>query len=143
MEETGVKPEWLELEITESIAMKDLSYTISILKSLGETGMGISLDDFGTGYSSLNYLKRLPINNLKIDKTFVYSLTQDSNEAKIVKALISLAHNMKLVVTAEGIETEKQLEILKKEKCDMVQGYFFGEPKPADELELAQGKLYL
>lgn len=136
MEETGVSPEWLELEITESIALKDLSNATSILEDFRKMGMRISLDDFGTGYSSLNHLKRLPIDNLKMDRSLVDGLTRGSNEALIAKALISLAHGMKLLVTAEGVETEKQLEILRDEKCDIVQGFLLSEPKPVDELDL-------
>lgn len=143
MEETGIKPGWLELEITESIAMKDLDYTISVLNKLREMGIGVSLDDFGTGYSSLNYLKRLPINNLKIDKSFVHGLKPGSNEAMIAKALISLAHSMHLVVTAEGVETEKQLEFLRGQNCDIVQGFLFSDPKPVNELDLTPEKVYI
>ena len=143
MEEVGMKPEWLELELTESIAMKDFDYTISVLNNFREMGIGVSLDDFGTGYCSLNYLKRLPINNLKIDKSFVHGLTPGSNEAMIAKALISLAHSMKLIVTAEGVETEKQLEFLKDQKCDVVQGFLFSDPKSVNELDLTPGKIYL
>jgi diguanylate cyclase (GGDEF)-like protein/PAS domain S-box-containing protein len=134
---TGIKPEWLELEITESIAMKDLDYTISVLKELKEMGIGIALDDFGTGYSSLNYLMLLPINNLKIDKAFVHDITMNSNQAMIAKALIVLAHNMNLTVTAEGVEERSQLEFLVQEKCDIVQGFLFSTPKPANKLQLS------
>ncbi len=133
---TQIKPEWLELEITESIAMKDLEYTISVLKELRDMGIGIALDDFGTGYSSLNYLMLLPINNLKIDKAFVHDITTNSNQAMIAKALIALAHNMNLTVTAEGVEKTSQLEFLVQEKCDIVQGFLFSVPKPAEELQL-------
>jgi diguanylate cyclase (GGDEF)-like protein/PAS domain S-box-containing protein len=135
---TGIKPEWLELEITESIAMKDLDYTIAVLKELREMGIGIALDDFGTGYSSLNYLMLLPINNLKIDKAFVHDITTNSNQAMIAKALIALAHNMNLTVTAEGVEETSQLEFLVQEKCDIVQGFLFSTPKPADEVQLSK-----
>ena len=143
MEETGMRPEWLELEITESIAMKDFDYTIAVLGKFKEMGIGVSLDDFGTGYSSLNYLKRLPINNLKIDQTFVRGLTPDSNEAMIAKALISLAHSMRLIVTAEGVENEGQLEFLKEQKCDVVQGFLLSSPKSVSELDLSSGRIYL
>jgi len=141
MEETGVKAEWLELEITESLAMQDLEHTISILQNIKDIGISVSLDDFGKGYSSLNYLKMLPIDNLKIDKTFVHDIISNSNQAKIAKALIALAHNMDLTVTAEGVEDPGQLEFLKKEKCDIVQGFLFSKPKPAHELEPAKNFL--
>lgn len=143
MEEVGMQPEGLELEITESIAIKDFDYSVSVLESFREMGIGVSLDDFGTGYSSLNYLKRLPINNLKIDKSFVHGLTPGSNEEMIAKSLISLAHSMKLVVTAEGVETEKQLEFLMDQKCDIVQGFLLSSPKSADEIDLISRKKYL
>lgn len=143
MEETGMKPEWLGLEITESTAMKDIDYTISLLESFREMGIGVSLDDFGTGFSSLNHLKRLPITNLKIDKSFVHGLTPDSKEAMITEALISLAHSMKLIVTAEGVETEKQLEFLKEHKCDVVQGFLLSTPKSVSELDLLSERIYL
>ena len=137
IDKTQVKPEWLELEITESIAMNDLDYTVSVLKELRKMGVGIALDDFGTGYSSLNYLMLLPINNLKIDKSFVHDITMNSSQAMIAKALIVLAHNMNLTVTAEGVEEPTQLEFLVQEKCDIVQGFLFSTPKPADELQLS------
>jgi len=138
IEETGIKAQWLELEITESIAMQDLEHTISVLQSIKDIGISVSLDDFGKGYSSLNYLKLLPINNLKIDKTFVHDITTNVNQAKIAKALIALAHNMDLTVTAEGVEAPEQLEFLKKEKCDIVQGFLFSKPMSANELEPAK-----
>ena len=140
IEESGIKAELLELEITESVALQDLEHTISILQGFRTMGIGISLDDFGKGYSSLNYLKLLPINNLKIDKTFIHDITSNSNQAKIAKALISLAHNMNLTVTAEGVENSNQLEFLKKENCDIAQGYLFSRPKPVNELELSSYK---
>ena len=143
LSETGMKPEWLKLEITESIAMKDLDHTISVLNSLNAMGIGVSLDDFGTEYSSLNYLKRLPINNLKIDKSFVQSITSGISEDIIAKALISLAHDMKLTVTAEGVETAEQLKFLMNEDCDIVQGYLLSRPMPADELSITLDKVFL
>ncbi|MBZ4646945.1 MAG: polar amino acid transport system substrate-binding protein [Petroclostridium sp.] len=144
LQETALEQQWLELEITESIAMKDLDYTILVLKRLKEMGIHISLDDFGTGYSSLNYLKRLPINTLKIDKSFVHDITANSNEEAIAKALISLAHSMKLTIVAEGVETEEQFAFLKEQKCDRVQGYLFSKPLPVDEFEkLLRQQAYL
>lgn len=136
MEETGAGPGWLELEISESIAVKDISNATSVLEGFRKMGIRISLNDFGTGYFSLNHLKRLPIDLLKMDKTLVNGLTRGSDEAIIAKALISLAHGRKLLVAAEGVETEEQLEVLRNEKCDMVQGFLICGPKPADELDL-------
>lgn len=135
LEETGMAPELLELEITESIAMQDIDYAVSILQRIKDMGIKVSLDDFGTGYSSLSYLKRLPINTLKIDKYFVYDITANSNEEAIAKAVIALAHNMRLTVTAEGVETERQLDFLKEQGCDKAQGYLFSKPLPAGEFE--------
>ncbi|MCX8129982.1 MAG: EAL domain-containing protein [Clostridia bacterium] len=135
LEETGMTPELLELEITESIAMQDLNYTMTVLNSLRDMGIRVSLDDFGTGYSSLNYLKNLPISTLKIDKHFVQEITNNSKEEAIAKAVISMAHSMMLSVTAEGVETVDQLTFLKEQGCDKVQGYFFSKPLPAEELE--------
>ncbi|HEX2945445.1 MAG TPA: EAL domain-containing protein [Clostridia bacterium] len=136
IEETGINAEWLELEITEGLAMHDLEHTIAILGQLKEMGIGVSLDDFGKGYSSLNYLKILPISNLKIDKTFIHGFNSSSNQTKIARALISLAHNMNLTVTAEGVENATQLEFLLKEGCDTAQGYYFSKPMQACDLEL-------
>ncbi len=140
IEKTGIKPQWLELEITESLAMHDLEHTTAILRLIREAGIGVSLDDFGKGYSSLNYLKALPITNLKIDKTFIHGVLSNSNQSKIVKALISLAHSMDLTVTAEGVENESQLEFLMNECCDTAQGYLFSRPKPAKDIELSSYK---
>jgi len=132
---TGMDPAYLELEITESVAMQNIDFTIETINRLREMGIRISLDDFGTGYSSLNYLKLLPINTLKIDKSFVHDMTENSDEEAIAKAVISLAHSLKVEVTAEGVETEAQLQLLKEYDCDNVQGYLFSEPLPFDELE--------
>jgi len=137
IKETQVKAEWLELEITESVAMHDLEHTINIMERFREMGIGVSLDDFGKGYSSLNYLKLLPITNLKIDKTFIHGITGNSKQAKIAKALISLAHSMDLTVTAEGVENRTQLEFLKNEGCDIAQGYLFSKPELAGDLKLS------
>lgn len=136
IEETHIKAEWLELEITEGLAMHDLEHTIDILGQLKDLGIGISLDDFGKGYSSLNYLKVLPITNLKIDKTFIHGFSSSSNQTKIARALISLAHNLNMNVTAEGVENATQLEFLLKEGCDTAQGYYFSKPLQASEVEL-------
>jgi len=133
LEQTGLDPCWLELEITETVVMSDLNHTISILNKLKDMGIHVSLDDFGTGYSSLNYLKRLPINALKMDKSFVDGIAASNNEESIAKGLILLAHSMNLSVVAEGIETQEQYEFIKRQKCDKVQGYLFGKPMPPEE----------
>lgn len=135
IEETGMDPKLLDLEITESVAMRDLELTKKVLGELREKKINISLDDFGTGYSSLNYLKQLPINTVKIDKTFVDNITNDINQQTIAKAVIDLSHNMELYVTAEGVETWEQFNFLKYQKCDKVQGYLFSMPLPLEEIE--------
>ncbi|MEG4817985.1 EAL domain-containing protein [Microcoleus sp. K5-D4] len=131
LSETKLNPEYLEIEITESIAMTDVSFTVSVLQQLQDMGIHISLDDFGTGYSSLWSLKNFPLNNLKIDKSFVADLVTGSNGATIVKLAIALGQGLNLQVIAEGVETAEQLAFLHSHKCDMGQGYFFSKPIPA------------
>jgi EAL domain-containing protein (putative c-di-GMP-specific phosphodiesterase class I) len=127
-QETGLDPQYLGLEITESIAMKNADFTISALNELKKMGVHLSLDDFGTGYSSLSYLKRFPLETLKIDRSFVRDITTDPNDAAIVTAVVALAHSLKLSVVAEGVETEGQLTFLKSHQCDHVQGYIYSHP---------------
>ncbi len=126
----------LEVELTESLIMKDVEGTIATLQSLHEMGVQISIDDFGTGYSSLSYLKRFPIDTLKIDQSFVRDLSNNSDDASIVSAIIALGHSLKLKVIAEGVETIEQLAFLRESKCDDVQGYLFSKPLPAGEMTL-------
>ena len=128
LQETGLDPQYLGLEITESIAMKNADYTISALNELKKMHVHLSLDDFGTGYSSLSYLKRFPLETLKIDRSFVRDITTDPNDAAIVTAVVALAHSLKLDVVAEGVETDGQLSFLKSHHCDQVQGYIFSHP---------------
>ncbi len=128
LENTGLDPESLGLEITESIAMKNADFTISAMNVFKNMRIHLSLDDFGTGYSSLSYLKRFPLETLKIDRSFVRDITTDPNDAAIVHAVIALAHSLKLKVVAEGVETEGQLSFLKTHGCDQVQGYYFSHP---------------
>lgn len=123
----------LELEITESAVMQDPERTIALLQRLKAIGVSISLDDFGTGYSSLNYLKRFPIDVLKIDQSFIRDVTSDPQGAAIACAVISLAHILKLEVIAEGVETEAQLSFLQRHRCDQMQGYLFSGPLPAED----------
>ncbi|MBC8062080.1 MAG: EAL domain-containing protein [Clostridiaceae bacterium] len=142
LEETKLEPQWLELEITESIAMEDLDYTLIVLKKLIARGICISLDDFGTGFSSLNYLKILPINILKIDKSFVDDIDKCSKEAAIARAIISMAHSMALVIVAEGVEHIAQLEFLKDQGCDKAQGFLFSKPVTEEAFEeILRGKI--
>lgn len=135
LKDVDLEPQYLEFEITESIAMENVDFTLTILKRLKEMGVGISIDDFGTGYSSLNYLKQFPIDILKIDRSFIRELTVDANSQAIVSAVIVLAHSLNLKVTAEGVETPEQLEFLKRQKCDNMQGYFFSKPVPTEQFE--------
>ncbi len=128
IEETGIRPEDLELEVTESSLMTNAQSAVSCLNELRSIGVHVSIDDFGTGYSSLGYLKRLPIDVLKIDKSFVQDITKDPNDASLVMAIISLAHNLRLRIVAEGVETAEQHQLLHLLRCDEWQGYFFSKP---------------
>jgi EAL domain-containing protein (putative c-di-GMP-specific phosphodiesterase class I) len=135
LEETGLAPEHLELELTESSIMSNAQATIDVLTRLKAMGVTVSIDDFGTGFSSLSYLKRLPIDALKIDRAFIRDLTTDPDDAALVMAIVTLAHNLRLQVVAEGVETDEQLRFLHLLRCDEVQGYRFSKPLPAKELE--------
>lgn len=132
LEETGLAPQYLELEITESTTM-DVNRAISILHELKKLGVRIGIDDFGTGYSSLNYLKRFPIDKLKIDQSFIRDSIRDSNDATIVKTIIDLAHHLKMIVNAEGVESQDHLSFLREHLCDEVQGFLLSQPLPAQE----------
>ena len=123
------------LEVTESAVMEDPSHALEVLHRLHEIGFQLAIDDFGTGYSSLGYLKRLPVDEIKIDKSFVGGLVGDSNDAAIVRATIDLAHVMGLSVTAEGVEDETVLKVLRRLGCDRAQGYFISAPLKSEELE--------
>ncbi len=144
LEATGIPAEQLELEITESIAMQNVEVNVVTLRQLKALGIRITIDDFGTGYSSLSYLKKFPIDTIKIDQTFVRDVTTDANDAAIVRAAIVMAHELKLNVIAEGVETRDQLEFLKRRKCDEMQGYLFSEPLTNDAFEalLRSGKTF-
>lgn len=134
IKETGINPELLELEITESMSM-DIEKSLGILLDLKKLGVQISVDDFGTGYSSLNYLRQLPIDRVKIDKSFINDMTVDENDAAIVASIINMSHNLKLSVIAEGVETEEQLKYLQKYDCDEIQGYYYSKPIPIGDFE--------
>ncbi|MBP1153817.1 MULTISPECIES: EAL domain-containing protein [unclassified Paenibacillus] len=134
LKETGLDPQYLELEITETMTM-DVDKASTILDELSELGVQISIDDFGTGYSSLNYLKQFSIHRLKIDKSFIKDIASDDSNARIVGAIISMAHHLGLQVIAEGVETQEQMVFLKEQQCDEVQGYYYSPPMPAEELE--------
>jgi len=133
--ETGANPMRLELELTESTAMHDAENAVLTFQQLKAMGFSLSIDDFGTGYSSLAYLKRFPIDTIKIDRAFVKDLASESEHAAIAIAIIAMAHGLKLRVLAEGVETQPQLDILRDQGCDAIQGYFFSHPLPADRVE--------
>jgi EAL domain-containing protein (putative c-di-GMP-specific phosphodiesterase class I) len=136
LEETGAHASQLELEITESIAMHDPESSRALLQKLSDLGISIAIDDFGTGYSSLAYLKRFPIDHLKIDQSFVHGIPADEDNNNIVRSIIALGKSLGLTVTAEGVETEAQRAFLEAEGCDEMQGYLHSRPTPARDISL-------
>ncbi|WP_161783249.1 bifunctional diguanylate cyclase/phosphodiesterase [Massilia sp. BSC265] len=134
LEDSGLAPEGLELEITESTVMHDTEDAADVLRSLRELGVTVSIDDFGTGYSSLSYLKRFPLDVLKIDRAFVRDMESDATGVAIIRAIITLAHSLGLSAVAEGVETEEQVAFLKENGCDEIQGYYFSRPVWPDEV---------
>ncbi|WP_411168333.1 ABC transporter substrate binding protein [Clostridium sp. MB05] len=136
LNETKLPPEYLEIEITESILMNNIEENLKILKDIRDLGIKIALDDFGTGYSSLNYLRLLPINKLKLDKSFIDNIHTNKNDKDIVECIIKLAHEMNITVVAEGVELKEQLDILNEIECDKIQGYYFSKPISPGEFEL-------
>lgn len=134
LDERGVRPERLKLELTESTVLEDLDTAVTTMRALRAIGVHFSLDDFGTGYSSLQYLKRLPLDQLKIDQSFVSDITVDSDDATIVETIIAMGHAMGLQVIAEGVETREQQDFLSRHGCQLYQGYLFSRPLPRDEL---------
>ena len=143
LNKTGLKPQNLELEITERTTVENIDYTIELLEQLNQLGVKTAIDDFGTGYSSLNYIKEFAINTLKIDKSFVDEFLENPNNRAIVNTIITLAHNLNLSVVAEGVESQKQAEQLKQAGCDIIQGYYYSRPKPLAEIinELKKNKI--
>jgi len=131
--ESGLDPQWLELEITESAIMKDAEQNAEMLRKFREMGASIAIDDFGTGYSSLSYLKHFPITRLKIDRSFVRDITSNPDDAAIAEIIIAMAQTLKLEVIAEGVETRSQLEFLSFNNCVEMQGFLFSRPVPAAE----------
>ena len=140
IQQYGINPGKIDLEITETIAMQDAENSISKMHHLKELGVKLSMDDFGTGYSSLSYLHRFPLDVLKIDRSFVKDILGGSDEGAIARAVIAMAHSMNLKVIAEGVETEEQFEFLKSHGCEVVQGYLISRPLPADEFEIFLSK---
>jgi EAL domain-containing protein (putative c-di-GMP-specific phosphodiesterase class I) len=131
-----IEPSRLKLELTESVALNDIDSVVVKMLALKQIGVTLSLDDFGTGYSSLSYLKQLPLDQIKIDKSFVRDITTDSSDAVMVKTIIDMAHNFGLNVIAEGVETEEQFSFLKENGCLSFQGYLFSQPIPLEEFEV-------
>ena len=141
LRDSAIPPQWLELEITESALMRDVEATVAMLRTLKDMGVKIAIDDFGTGYSSLNYLRRFPIDTLKIDRTFTSDVTRDPTTAAIVRAIAELARSLRLTMVAEGVETPEQLEFFREQKCGLIQGFLLSGPRSAREIStlLAEG----
>lgn len=135
LKQTGLPPDCLELEITESMLMQDVQKGGAVLKELRQLGVHFAIDDFGTGYSSLNYLKRFPISTLKIDQSFVRQIPEDNDDSAIVRAVIALGHGLNVKVVAEGVETEQQLAFMREHRCDRIQGYYYSPPLDAARFE--------
>ncbi|MBE0621404.1 MAG: EAL domain-containing protein [Burkholderiales bacterium] len=143
LDETGLAPGSLELEITESMVMDDPERAIRTLRQLKSMGIALAIDDFGTGYSSLGYLKRFPIDNIKIDRSFIKDIPGNSDDATITRTIIDMTHNLRLKVVAEGVETKAQLDFLREQGCDEMQGYYFSRPLAEDAfLKLVQAQQY-
>jgi len=136
LHDSGIDPTQLELELTEGTLMDDARATLATLEQLRAIGVQLSIDDFGTGYSSMSYLKRFDVRTMKIDKSFINGLPQDAENAAITRAIIAMAHGLKMVVVAEGVETGEQLMLLRDYGCDMVQGFFVGQPAPPEAITL-------
>jgi EAL domain-containing protein (putative c-di-GMP-specific phosphodiesterase class I) len=139
LDRTGINPSLLKLELTESLLLEDAEDIIAKMSALKLRGLGFSLDDFGTGYSSLSYLKRLPLDQLKIDQSFVRDLLTDPNDAAISRTIIALAESLGLKVIAEGVETQAQRDCLAEQGCHAYQGYLFSRPLPIAEFEAKFG----
>ena len=137
LEEEGIAPRRLELELTESLLLDATDATRETLEALKRLGMSLAMDDFGTGYSSLSYLKKFPIDIIKIDRSFIKDIPDNQDDMEITSAVIAMAHNLRLQVVAEGIETTEQLAFLRHHRCDIGQGYLFDKPIPAEQLDSA------
>jgi EAL domain-containing protein (putative c-di-GMP-specific phosphodiesterase class I) len=133
LSEYNIPPQMLKLEVTESIVIKDMESTIAKMQRLKQGGINFAMDDFGTGYSSLTYLKRLPVDVLKIDQSFIRDATHDPNDAQIIRAIVAMATSLKLETIAEGVEFQEQLDFLVQEGCHAYQGYLFSPPVNFDE----------
>src|SRR5690554_3474956 len=134
LEETGCKPEWLELELTESILMENTDYAVEVLQNLRNKNITISLDDFGTGFSSLSYLKRLPVDKVKIDRSFVAGIRTHRADRVLIGSVIKIAQSLNFAVVAEGVETPQQAEFVTELGCNYMQGFYFGRPVALEDL---------
>ena len=132
---SGLSPEWLEVELTETLALSDIDFAVSQMNKLRELGVKLAMDDFGTGYSSLSYLQIRPITLLKLDRSFITNIEHDNSAYEIVSAVIRIAKSKKIETIAEGIENTVQESILRMAGCDYGQGYLYGKPMPAQKLE--------
>jgi EAL domain-containing protein (putative c-di-GMP-specific phosphodiesterase class I) len=136
--ETGLLPQYLELELTESLLLSNVDMVLATLRALKEIGLQLAIDDFGTGYSSLSYLKQFPVGKLKIDRSFIRDIASDIDDAAITTAIISMAKSLRLKVIAEGVETEAQMSFLREHHCEEIQGYHFSKPISPDEAAAMQ-----
>jgi EAL domain-containing protein (putative c-di-GMP-specific phosphodiesterase class I) len=135
LQESGCEASWIELEITESSVLENPQLVINLLEEIRELGFSISMDDFGTGYSSLSYLKNLPIDKLKIDRSFIINIQDEPKNQIIVKTIIFLAKELGIHILAEGVETEGEYQFLLENKLDSIQGYYYSKPLPRDDIE--------
>jgi EAL domain-containing protein (putative c-di-GMP-specific phosphodiesterase class I) len=132
LHETGLAPQYLELELTESVLLADADVTFSVVQELRAMGVALAIDDFGTGYSSFSYLKQFRVSKLKIDRSFIRDVAVNSDDAAITAAIISMAKSLHLKVIAEGVEDEAQMSFLQAHQCDEIQGYYFSKPLAVD-----------
>jgi EAL domain-containing protein (putative c-di-GMP-specific phosphodiesterase class I) len=137
LDDTGLDPRFLELELTESLLVGDAELTVSVIQKLKRMGVTLAIDDFGTGYSSLSYLKHFPVSKLKIDRSFVRDVAVNLDDAAITTAIISMAKSLNLKVIAEGVETEEQMSFLRARHCDEIQGYYFSKPLSPEDVVVA------
>jgi EAL domain-containing protein (putative c-di-GMP-specific phosphodiesterase class I) len=143
LEETGMSGDRLELELTETVVMSNVAESIRQMRQLRALGVSLAIDDFGTGYSSLNYLHRLEVDRLKIDRSFVADLDSPVTTLPVVQAIVALARSLKQEVVAEGVETGAQLRMLRDAGCDLLQGYLLGRPAPPQDIEKLLAQIYL
>jgi EAL domain-containing protein (putative c-di-GMP-specific phosphodiesterase class I) len=134
LDETGLAPQYLELELTESLLLANADVMLSVVQKLKAMGLTLAIDDFGTGYSSFNYLRQFQVSKLKIDRSFIRDVAANPDDAAITTAIISMAKSLKLKVIAEGVENEAQMSFLREHQCDEIQGYYFSKPLTVDKV---------